>query len=48
MNKAKLYKSLADIARMIRHPSFSKRIRGVSEWVGADVIVTADKDRQAV
>lgn len=42
----KRYKSLADIARIIRHPSFSKQIRGVKEWVGADVIITADKNRQ--
>lgn len=44
--KTKRYKSLADIARIIHHPSFSKQIRGVQEWNGADVIITSDKNRQ--
>ena len=45
MNKTKRYKSLSDIPQQIRHPSFLNRIRGESEWGGADVIITANKDR---
>ena len=43
MKKAKRYKSLPDIAQQIRHHSFVNRIRGVNEWGGAGVIITANK-----
>ena len=46
MNKTKRYKSLSDIPQQIRHPSFLNRIRGESEWGGADVIITSDKNRK--
>lgn len=46
MHKAKRNKTLSDLARLIRHPSFSNRIRRVKEWGGADVVITADKNRQ--
>ena len=45
MNKAKCYKSLSDIARQIYHRSYLNRIRGIREWGGAGVIITANKDR---
>jgi hypothetical protein len=45
MYKAKRYKSLSDIERQIRHASFLNRIRGVKEWGGAGVIITANKNR---
>ena len=44
MNKDKCYKSLSDIARQIYHRSYLNRIRGIREWGGAGVIVTANKD----
>ena len=45
MNKAKRYKSPSDIAQQTRHRSFLNRLRGVPEWAGAGVIITANKDR---